>query len=1627
MENINQPTIGLNLEAVQPQISPGQLTYALNAMVEGFDGQSITYQNEQANELCLTLPVGYNVIGTKNVTALDTVYYFIINPTTGNSMVGYSTLNSCVFNVLLDDNNYGSDLFNFDINYPIHKIEVKTTNCSTQLYWTDRLNPRRYIDLTNLPWKDSLVAGTFTPLVGQIDSNKLLVQPNFKVPVMNCTEVNVGGDLVEGTYQFAFQYADILSNGYTSYYSVTNEVRIFLDGKISPNFNDTTSKCITVDISNIDTTGLHEYFNIAVIKTINGISSVELVDTIYIDSDTHEFVYTGNENSKADIKLTISDILQQNNYYDIAGDLTQVDNVLVWADLIKEDDLSYQKIWNQVAVQWETWRIPYNKHEGYFNGANCANLQGYMRDEVYPLEGCFIFANGKQSNRFHIPGRASTSFDMEPVTDLEGQIGASENPCAPAPGFIPTWKVYNTGNVLGTSPDYVSGDSCYKGPVEYGTMGYWESELKYPNKPSIWGSIANTPIRHHKFPDSSITHIHDENPFSIGTDLYNQYEHAIYPIGIKLDIVQLRNIIAVSTDLTQAQKDQIVGFKIMRGDRVNNKAIIAKGMLYNVGEYTKDTSTYYYPNYPFNDQTPDPFISKVAVDYKSGPHTEDRQDKFHSSRFTFHSPDTSFFKPTGIQGSFVKLEAATYGNCKAHFVPVLNNAGQKLRTQKDLEIALVGAITSMFGIQAKLDTESGYPDNEVTIGISPSLHFENFFPTFNAVLDIIDKLIPYVNYGWQYNGVGYYGNYSTAIPVGNRIRAINYGGYINPGLQGTFGDDHPINNTFRESSVYLSLNSGFAPTQSINGVPYDNSRVIASEVGLCGKSSNFFRNISSYYGSVKRYLPEQWGEVFSYKAIDTGFYTPFIDSNGNLIDSTTTVFGGDVFINRFALKRKHSFFLKSSVGRPDGTDIDYDQDSTTNTQTGNVGYPIWYYSTSNLPVNVQSGWLHSGVVNLTNALNNWVLALLTAGLSVFIPAIQTLLGLITDGLLETLGIKLVNLDCGNSDDLHEKGQAYLYAYGVPYYFCESEVNVDMRQATNIREGNFYPEVSTDIPDDWLAETNTSIAYDNIYTYNRTYSKENKETFFSTLRPDWTPDNPCFTQFNNRVIWSDKSSLEETKNNYLIYRPAASKDLKKNYGKLTNIDGLQDNQVLVRFQNNTLLYNALTTMQVSQGPAAYLGNTDMFSGIPLELSRTDIGNVGSQNSMFLKTDYGNIWCDAKRGEVVLLNGGTNATNLEEKGFTKWMYQNLPFKILDYFPDVNTDNNFNGIGLHGVYDAYYSRILITKKDYEPVDSTLQFDGENFYIDGVTTSGYNETITTIIPGTDTCCPDGYTYMPSINMCYNSSLDVNIDPIQCPDVVSTSIIPVSDKTAKIIIKLGDPQYFCNRSWTLSYSFKTNTWVSWHSYIPDYYIAFYSRFQSGYNVLGQIYDHDYRLTNFNMFCGITYPYILEYPFAYKQQDEILQNIKDFTTARKVIDYLTFYEPDEILYFNKAVIYNGQQCTGLLNLIPKTKNNLASYMQYPKFNTDSKDIVLVKSDNFFNYNTFWDVLVDKSIPTWLSGCDMNVEDKELNHSNMNYANNSFKKPQIRAKDVRIRHILDDKNDLRLISKFLINDTTNSYK
>lgn len=189
----------------------------------------------------------------------------------------------------------------------------------------------------------------------------------------------------------------------------------------------------------------------------------------------------------------------------------------------------------------------------------------------------------------------------------------------------------------------------------------------------------------------------------------------------------------------------------------------------------------------------------------------------------------------------------------------------------------------------------------------------------------------------------------------------------------------------------------------------------------------------------------------------------------------------------------------------------------------------------------------------------------------------------------------------------------------------------------------------------------------------------------------------------------------------------------------------------------------------------------------------------------------------------------------------------------------------------------------------------------------------------------------------------------------------------------------------------------------------------------------------YNYFYGNIEPYIIEYPFAYKYQDEILQSVQDYTKA-----YKYFSDPDGIsddnrkvevdnLWFNKAVLYNGQQSSGVLELVPKPINNLKDYLKYPLYNANSKTITYTKSDNFYQYNTFWGLVKSKQEPLFIRTCESLSIDKIVNQANMDYGKRSFKKEPLRAKELKVRHILDSHNDVHLVSQFIYTPAQISYK
>ena len=1674
---------GLNLDSSINQVGPGRLTYALNAAVENFDSSSVNYQNEPGNELCLDFPSGYKLIGSHFIPEKRKNIFFLANPNTGDSEIGFMDNNDCQYQTLVN-----APCLNFDVNHPIPKVVHRITNCTTELYWTDGVNPRRYLDIENIPYvisltpEGSICGATETD---QLDCNQLKLQPNFNIPQLMITQIRNIGNLTAGTYQFAAQYSDASGNELTSYYSVTNPLPISDEFTTTVNFDYPVGKSIVVGVSNLDLSGQFEYYNLAVIKTINNITSVEIVGTYSIEDSTREITYTGGDQSP--IQLSISDIFEKFPYYDIAQDVTAVQDVLVWDNLTSIDRINYQSIANQITLGWETHRIPAD--ENYADEINAVNLRGYMRDEVYAFEIVFLLKNGKQTDGFHIPGRERGNEESYP--DVADSGPNQNNDFIGDPdyysgdiGFKPWWKIYNTASVTGNSTGQ-SSDSNYKGPWEYGEFAYWESTETYPCEPDVWGDLSEQPIRHHKFPDVAVSPIIENGPIVYDNNkiVPTMQNDAVFPIGVRLDNLQVSTLIQ-NSGLTQDQKDDIVAYKIVRGDRGTNKSVIAKGILRNVNKYTRDEEDYYYPNYPYNDLSSDPYvlannnawsadseaylvylpeaepdrstflaiiqglevtvnenegvfeytsalngkvtqaviqldeiveicsltrpvpllgkmvigpgnydvwrcftdnrnttcgheiewkdpftdwndtpyvnevsrtkflnddgflgvegsekytvITKVGgvvntiycgrvwtpigwkdccrarktlmeplefgpgevetppgvaigADYegnstsnnswrnrrtrsrrsslgckdeKPQPSIEEQEDGEITYRQVFNSPETSFGQP--FLGSVLKLESVMFGGGKAHWVQVKDNANYKLLSKEAQQDAL--------------DSSKKMAD------LSDPQSFGVMFTAYQAYLTIYVNGITRKNYGMSFNSRA---SYDYSFDIANNInggikqRDIDLTRYLIPGVQ-SLGpkEEYSINNWNRETSVFIkTLDERELPSSTtlsvpplpfpsqtpslLNGAdPYieDDSRFTIGNKGACAtpeKEQDL--TVVSYYASMKNIFPNQYGQIYSYTTIDTG-YQALIKDTG-----TSTIFGGDTFISRFAFKTKLPFFIDNRVGAPDDSDIFYDE-------IGNIGYPRYWHSSRSIleDYDFESNGQTTPVRNL-------------------------------------ISYKAHNFDCpndpstipvgGGSYRTFYDGFMYLFAYGIPNFYCETTYNTDLRQAFNNKEGDFWPHVSSGIPDDWLQETNVPIAQDNTYYYNVTYSKQNKENVFSHLPPDWQ-DDLCYTVFPFRAIYSDAAitTADSRVNNWLVYRALSFHDFPQNYGNLTSLDGIQNKAILARFENKSLLYNNLLTIDTSNPQAAYIGNPRLFdSSPPIDFAETDLGYVGSQNKFLLKIPQGQITVDAKRGQVFLVSG-PKVQDLTSfgSGVNRFMIDHLPFEILQHFPNVPTDNHFNGIGLHGVYDSKFERIIISKLDYIPLRDDIQYDEDTgeFYIEGTTASLFRQADPTANLKTNclTYISDQFSgtleveYQPCdddvvLNFTFECNSICSEVPIPCnqrivstnvrlfpaepcggtttttttndttttsttrpikPTTTTTTTVEVTTTTTTLeevpsdpprhIVYLEDEEYFCNKSWTISFDFNTKSWISFHSYIPNFYIGENNFFYSGKN-----------------------------------------------------------------------------------------------------------------------------------------------------------------------------------------------------
>jgi hypothetical protein len=871
--------------------------------------------------------------------------------------------------------------------------------------------------------------------------------------------------------------------------------------------------------------------------------------------------------------------------------------------------------------------------------------------------------------------------------------------------------------------------SCGVIPQRYGSFGYWESTETYPANSELFDSsdlqisegllerygmsdadvseftsyypivseriptanFCQQPIRHFKMPDNVLV------PFLIDMTLAPDADSIIYPLGVALKSSVVRALLGVAVNkglITEEQFSHIIGYEIMRGDRTLNRGVVAAGLGYDMWKYKEKQfgDDIWFSNFPYNDLSDNVFIyaepwknkNLTSADYLKHPYSGEGNLKY-----TFHSPDTSFTHP-GLPLE-CRIEGFQYGSANGRFSLVDTHPKWIVLTKKALNLArqladveglatVVGAVGGVVGGAAAGAGAGGWVGAIVGALAGVLQSIPGLINTaFQKSINEMQWRTALTGFGTPFNFANYYAsegkyNFMLAPEDDSTQRGMTLCKYLGSGRYTALEDGGAkvkLNSQNRESSVFVSFGQDEADMVKYSTMTklYDNSRVEDDcdyQEGEDTGSGTFMTHqyesiLCSPYMKLKRYLPDQYGDIWSVQWAGTGGCRRF-DADTD----TQFIWGGDIFISRFTLKRKFPFFIMTAMGLGDMTPFGY-QDFR------NVGNPKYY-------------------VNFDTDETT-----MTLDPSHLVPAYGTSYKLVCEGF--TTG-----------REYYLKGKFYLYSYGIPSFLVESEINCWFRHAGKTAREEFYPHIGDYV--DWTQEKNVSIKEDNTYIYNSVYSKPKSKLGYRMLpsvyeRAFWD----CKASMPNGIIWSEADVSENSLHDpWLTYKPLNFYEFPASLGKVVSVKGIESQQLLARFEHGIQLYNSIDVLRDRLGQTELGGS--MFSQRQMEYNATDLGYAGTQSKEMVSCEFGHFWVDTERGQVFYVD--PNGRNLKEitSGMMNWFKEHLPMKILRYGiqktddPDnpraitaMDIDNKFAGIGITMGWDARFKRVFLTKRDYVP----------------------------------------------------------------------------------------------------------------------------------------------------------------------------------------------------------------------------------------------------------------------------------------------------------------------------------------
>ncbi len=1453
-ETNTQLTKGLIKDVVDYTLPPGAYTHARNATIVLPDGMNNCISTEPANipdgvvpyTLIGRIPLGgdlfilfstddtiseigqYNeATGVYTTRLNDLLTITTVNPLTGTFYPGMGFKRSNLIT--------GQSRRNFD--------------CGFNIYWADGLNPNRMLDTQYLypnPWVQNCALVALCIVCSNtalIDINQLRLSPQFTVPCLTLTKSTGPGSLLNGQYQVCIRFA-INTIPCTDFLPPSNTASIWAHGNMAG--------AIVLSISGIDTETMVIYpeIEVVVVSMVNfqvqakklGIYS-STTKTIYIDNLDQELV-------NIDLKLLplATPIIEKSDA------LYNVADYLCATGVYYKPEINYQPLANQIQAFWSAHAYPADYyHKGGLNGFPMnVSSQGGERYNFYIR---WRYTDGDVSAAYVIPG-------------LPGGTAAQMFPGGPAVG---------DGSI----------------PIAYGKFAGYSSTEIYPNdQPSVWNAnIAGFPqydlcgehIRLHEFPDQATfggTTLSHFNPNGI-TISGNE---TIRVFGAFFSNIQ------APVDINGALVPNIQGYEILRSVRNGHQHVVACGMvnnmrtvLDNVGNRTS------FSNYPYNDLGIDVFLTNSIANINTGTVGNGFNSPlpawpvdFSQTIVSFHSPDTSFEHPylgIGTLDMVMTVNGQSTGSFQTPYqhplFKVLTNFDSWLGNLIgliELGASVIGAIAAVTGgspIQSVIASTQSIPftlplffdtsyNNDVAgTDVSSVTKFAQaaanfaialaFAPIQASVireqfLTIVKGLIPGRQYAAQYNSAGYY---NVPGPIQGRYSiGIEDYSYINNRLQYFAG--RTINNLYRNPYLAIQL------TNSINPYFGDSGSRFNLGAGTLSLGTNYSKPIGSFYGMYKVPQPSQYGQVDSTKIIPISCIQQVIPGSATSFTSSV-IFGGDVYINRYTEKNPFFFFndwLEGIV--PEDQSYDY-------RNYINVTYPMF--------------WINNDVIN------------------------YTLLSLASDNRrldgpvnLFTPSFPWVNFFYVNT------GYFYLFCNGIRDFYVESMVNVGYRDWEDQESKMFYNPYGP-TQDIGLLFRSDIIKSDILYKYDYSLSASkfyNQYLSWShMLERDYSPvlAYTCDNYYPRRLAYSLPQEEELKKDNWKVFLPNNYKDFPSAVTAIKNIN--KTGAIILLKDESPQSIMGIESIQTRSGTDFTTGTGELFKQYLQSVSNTDDGyQYGSCKSRLsvLSTPYGIFWASQDTGKIfqyapgkAYYNEGETMTDITTKGLKYWMSLYLPSQLLKQFPDYPlADNPVAGVGLQLIYDPTNELLYICKKDYQAKPG-VSLTGSTFHI---------------------------------------------GPFKPP----------------VTVTLGDPAYFIDCSWTISYDPKQKKWVSFHDWHPSLNIQGRTHFLTTHALDGTLWRHNQVTNLFANYYGTDYPFEVEYPVVTGANVTTLESIEYYMESYLYQTNQTDKYQQYNNGFDYALLYNSEQATLPLFMVLKPWNRPYATLGFPITSAAGANIYYTKQE-----------------------------------------------------------------------------------